>query len=353
MDANLKISAIDKLLDLTASGVGAVAGPMLAPWKARREAQAKQIAAQGEANALEILARGQSNALQIITAAQAEAQARAQLVSPDVAIQGELDIAETVSQRIQFQEKKRQRNIATVVRQAAEELGDKDVPNSETDHDWTARFFNDVQDVSSEEMQILWAKVLAGEVERSGSTSIRTLGILRNLDQTTAQIFTKLCSMCISVGLLDGNQSIFTDSRAPSLGAYSSGNALKKYGVDFGMLNLLNEHGLVIPGYNSWRDYSACIGLSFPGLKEVLRFPFKYQGRYWFLLPTTERTMAEELRINGVALTKSGQELLRVVGIDPMSEYTQDLMNFFEGEKLQMVESKNGDPELVKTGAQM
>ena len=83
------------------------------------------------------------------TIANAQADARAILVSPDSIIRGELDIAQTITQRNQFQEEKRQRNIGTVVGQAALELGDKDVVDSEPDHDWTARFFNDVQDVSS------------------------------------------------------------------------------------------------------------------------------------------------------------------------------------------------------------
>ena len=55
------------------------------------------------------------------------------------------------TQRIQFQEEKRQSNIETVVRHAASELEDKHVEDHEPDHDWTARFFNDVQDVSTKE----------------------------------------------------------------------------------------------------------------------------------------------------------------------------------------------------------
>ena len=197
MDLNLRVPALEKLLDYAASGIGSVAGSMLAPWKARRDAEAKQIAVKGEVEAQRILTEGQSNALQIIANAQSEA--RSMLVSPGSIVRGELDIAQTVNQRIQFQEEKRQRNIGAVVRQAARELGDKDVPDSETNHDWTARFFNDIQDVSSEEMQSLWAKVLTGEVERPGSTSIRTLTILRNLDQATADLFRKLCSAwCIT-----------------------------------------------------------------------------------------------------------------------------------------------------------
>ena len=115
----------------------------------------------------------------LVIQAEAQSKAREILVSQDTEVTGELDITNNVNQRILFQEQKRQYNIETVVRKAASHLGDKSVENNEPDHDWTARFFNDIQDVSSGEMQNLWAKVLAGEVERAGSTSIRTLGVLK------------------------------------------------------------------------------------------------------------------------------------------------------------------------------
>ena len=106
MDPNAMVRALEKLLDYTASGIGAVAGPMLAPWKARREAAALQIAAQGEANALRIIA-------------DAQAEAREALVSTASDVRGEIDIAETVRQKILFQEDKRHRNTGSVVRQTA------------------------------------------------------------------------------------------------------------------------------------------------------------------------------------------------------------------------------------------
>ena len=97
-----------------------------------------------------------------------------------------------IRQRIEFQERKRQGNIASVVREAATELGDKEVPNHEPDPDWTARFFEGVQDVSSEDMRTLWAKVLSGEVEEPGRTSLRTLDILKNLTKEDAQVFRRV-----------------------------------------------------------------------------------------------------------------------------------------------------------------
>ena len=101
MDINLKVPAIEKLLDYAASGIGSVAGPMLASWKARQEAKAKSIAVQGEAETQRILAEGRATTMGIIAVAQADA--RAILVSPDSTLEGQLEFGEAVTQRINFQ----------------------------------------------------------------------------------------------------------------------------------------------------------------------------------------------------------------------------------------------------------
>ncbi len=327
MEVNVKVPGFEKLVDYTASGIGSIAGSMLAPWRAQREVEAKQIAAKGDANVL-------------LIQADAQAKAREILVSQDTDVTGELDIASTVNQRILFQERKRQANIESVVTQAAYQLGDKEVSNHEPDHDWTARFFNDVQDVSSEEMQALWAKVLAGEVERTGSTSIRTLGILKNLDKATANLFRNLCSICVSIRP-DGIN--LEDARVPFLGNYSEGNELRDYGFDYGSLNLLNEHGLIISEYNSWRDYNVCI-TAWPSEFEegMWVVPFSFQGRYWLLTPMIKRSADQEFRLHGVSLTKSGQELSMVVEQRPDTAFANELQQFFSGHQLQMVEVDSG-----------
>ena len=319
VNINLNVPALEKLLDYVASGIGSVAGPMLAPWKARKESDAKMIATEGEANSLKTIADAQS-------------EARKSLVSQDVNFTGELDITNTINQRIQFQEEKRQRNIGSVVKHAVAELGDKSVPNSEPDHDWTARFFNDVQDVSSEELQKLWAKVLSGEVERPGSTSIQSLGILRNLDQNTAHLFRKLCSACVFVSP-DGKAIL--DARVPSLGGNAGNNSLQAYGLNFDALNVLNEHGLIISDYNSWYDCRASIGLSSNNESQLIRIPFQFQGRYWVLTPK-EPAVGKEFKLHGVALTRAGRQLSRIVDSEPMNKYAQDLMKFFETKGLSM-----------------
>ena len=319
MDVNVRVLALEKLLDYVASGVGAIAGPMIAKWRASQEGKARLTSAHFDAEVHRVETESNAHSLQII--AEAQAQARQSIDTTIESGRGVVEITrEDITQLIEFQGRKRLANTRSVVEDAANELGDKEVSNHEPDHDWTARFFNDIQDVSSEEMQSLWAKVLAGEVEKPGSTSIQTLSILKNLDQATARLFGKLCSICISLRL---------DARVPSLGGNAAHNALEKYGLGFGNLNVLNEHGLVISDYDCWGDYRNLV---------KVRMPFSFQGRNWVLLPTTERAIAQEVKIHGVTLTRSGRELSRIVDLAPMNEYTQALTKFFKEKNLQMIE---------------
>ena len=302
----LHVAPVVKFLDYVASGIGSVAGPMLASWRARREAHAKLIAARGNADALLIQAEAQSKAREI-------------LLSQDNEVTGELDISDAVCQRIQFQERKRQLNIESVVKKAAAELGDVEVSNDEPNHDWTAHFFNNVQDVSSEEMQSLWAKVLAGEVERAGSTSIRTLGLLRDLDQAAAHLFRRCCSGCVFL-CSDGRACI--DARVPSLGGNATTNALRSFGLGFEELNRLNEHGLLISDYNSWHDYRMSVRHKIDNPQGLIKIPFRFQGRYWILDSANAHDIGKEFRLSGVALTNSGRELSDAVGLESLDEFS-------------------------------
>ena len=336
----VNIPAIDKLLDYSASGIGSVAGTMLASWKARHEAKARVIAAHGEAETQTILATGQADTMKIITTAQADA--RSLLVSPDYNVQGQVDFSREITQRIQFQEKKRQSNIATVVRQAASALEGKYVEDHQPNHDWTARFFSDIQDVSNREAQLLYARILAGEVERPGSTSLRTLTILKNLDMPTAILFGVLRSGCISV---HHDQAQPVDARVLALGGDAAQNALRKFGLSFDNLNILNEHGLIIPDYRSWYDIRICIrtfGTNEKRERLMVRIPFEFENRHWVLEPASSWTTGAEYRVSGVALTGAARELLKVVECRPIPGYREELKAFFASQEMTMTETDGG-----------
>ncbi len=342
MDINVSVRAIEKLVDYTASGIGSTASFFFSRMVARHGADARLISAEGEARARRILADSQASTMGII--AKAQADARATLVSPEAVVEGEIDFGALVDQRIKFQEQKRQSNIGSVVVHAAQELGDREVQDHEVDHDWTARFFSDVQDVSSEEMQQLWAKILAGEVERPGNTSVKTLGILKNLDKTTADLFRQFCSICVSLSP-DGIN--FHDARVLFLGDYSEGNELRDYGFDFSKLNVLSEHGLISTEYNTWYDFVTSTGVIPSETQSLVYFPFCFQGKYWVLVSTGDSVRRKEFRLSGVALTRSGQEISRVIDLVPAGQYTLQLVEYFKKMNLVMTEVPSWKPRIV------
>ena len=174
---------------------------MLAPWRARREGQAEVIFAEARAKVL-------------LIESEAHRKARDYLVPEGARHVSQLDFGSLVRERVEYQEQKRLGNIHAVTAKAAAMLEGTQVEDAEPDHDWTARFFSDVQDVSSEQLQELWAKVLSGEVERAGRTSLRTLGILKDVDARTAELFGVFCSAAIH---LTENEGHVVDARVPSL----------------------------------------------------------------------------------------------------------------------------------------
>lgn len=213
------------------------------------------------------------------------------------------------------------------------------------DDDWLNSFETEARQKSTEDMQRHFARVLAGEIRKPGSYSIKAVKTLGELDQNTANLFKRFCSVCVVYGTFGvSNGDYVFDTRVPSLGGQPGSNALSEYGLDFGQLNMLNEYSLIISDYNSWYGYDLCI----INKNNPVLLPFQYQGKHWFLLPLPERDNKPEFRVSGVALSRVGRELFHIVDPDPVPEYTEALKKFFAGQQLQMVESPNSSPIVLK-----
>jgi hypothetical protein len=104
------------------------------------------------------------------------------------------DIEARAAERVRKRENRRQINLESITKQAfaalppPEQLSDEPV-----NQDWTSRFFKECEDISDEQMQQIWARILAGEVARPGSFAPRTLSVTRDLTRQDADLFTRLC----------------------------------------------------------------------------------------------------------------------------------------------------------------
>ena len=68
-------------------------------------------------------------------------------------------------------------------------------------------------------------------------------------------------------------------------------------------------------------------------------------------MPMSNKKVGKTLRINGVALTQSGRELFKIVTVEPMDKYSQELAHFFEENGFRMVEVGGGEPRIVNINA--
>ena len=247
----------------------------------------------------------------------------------------ELSIGTLIEQRVRFQEEKRQANITSVVAEAARKVEGVEVVSSEPDHDWTARFFGDVQDVSSKEMQALWAAVLAGEVVHKGSVSLRALHVLKNVDQATAQYFRRLFSCCCymigrKLGAFGHNNQ---DARVPSLDNHPAHNALGDYGLDYLALIRLNEHGLIVSAHDLT---SVEPFYSFTDAGRRFSMPFEFQDTLWILDPDKPAATSWDGKLTGVALSQAGRDLATAVDLEPVPSFESALRNYFSVRGLSM-----------------
>lgn len=198
----------------------------------------------------------------------------------------------------------------------------------EISDDWLNVFEKEACQKSSDEMKLLFGKILAGEIQKPTTYSIRTLRLLSQIDNRAATLFHRLCSLCVSQQI----EGHVIDARVVSFSGSPGQNSLQKYGLGFGSLNILEEYGLIISDYNSSMDYRATIAQS-----RNVPLPLTYSGNTFGLVRENETTPMQELKINGVGLSSSGKELLNIVDITPDNSYFEDLKAFFKQKKMDLV----------------
>lgn len=213
----------------------------------------------------------------------------------------------------------------------SEPLATEDDSSPETppiSEDWLNAFESEAAQMSSEQMQRLFGKILAGEIRRPSSYSIKTLKLMAQLDNRAASLFTRLCSISISIRIPKSAQIL--DARVVSMGSAAS-NSLQAYGLGFDALNILQEYGLIIADYNSNMDYRMAVVHN-----KQITLPLLYQNAQWALFPKVPPPAPQAFKVDGVAFTKSGKELLSIVEIEPDEAYTAALMNFFDQQGMTM-----------------
>lgn len=204
-------------------------------------------------------------------------------------------------------------NILSVVEKIdaiAVAASDEDHEYTEPDYQWFDRWRENAEHASTEDLQILWAKVLCTECKNNKSISLRTLEVLKNLNHDEAEKIELIAALNAS-GLIIrviGNPLIDSDQ------VILPKDIPLTYFID------LEELG-IISGVNE-------LGVSY-ALKD-----FGAENESTFLIGLPKHSLhihsnkkIEKLPINGFKITKIGNEIMQILDVDTNKQYLTNLVS--------------------------
>lgn len=299
VDLNVLGPPLKVLAKYIKKGLEATVDPWLWNWRARKKGEAELTATESEIDAFNALVEAQAGAANAFLN---KISSTAETIEWKSEIENNLEASQV---------QKRINNQVSIVRGAASDLENIEVEDHEPDPDWTARFFESAQDVSAEELQAWWSKILAGEIQDPGQTSLRTMSTLRDLSPQDASEFEKLADCVI------GGDSIFFSVSSDSMNF----NFFLKY---FDIMRM-QECGLI-----NWSIASGKLLVLDANLEIILPHHSS------FLLVKKEANKQNQLSIPVAHLTTAGQELYKITKPKLQAQYLEDLSTYLHHQKVQL-----------------
>lgn len=288
-----------KLIEVVSSGIGGV----FRPRSMRNEADAK---------AYEIRAIASAEADANVT--KANGQIRAELERIITLAGADTAIVDRAKMRLLSREIEGQMNVEAIAEQALLGLPES-VSGQPVSDDWKRKFFLGAENICDVDLQLLWGKVLAGEVVSPGTYSLRTLEILKHLTKEEAEFFRIACSLAFRDGWIIKP-------------AGDINTALKPYGLDYDALLTLRDAGLMHEGDNLIKDFSNAANM--PSII------FINNGVYMHL----SGAAVGQQKLPSIPFTRAGQELQNLLEDNPCTPFLQSVVGYFRARGLTVKKGK-------------
>lgn len=206
--------------------------------------------------------------------------------------------ADTAYKKMVLREMQSEARVGRALLAAAAELENdpQEPPDRYVDEDWLMRWRDSASQVSVEELQELWGRVLAGEVKSPGTFSLRTLEFLRSLSIEEANQIAQLAPFVIDENF------VFKGDGSP----------LESEGITLGLILGLCDLGIVHPE------------------RDLLEYTIKSAASDKFKLGlfASERVLVishdnpkKELAVPAYRLTSLGRAVLKVGAFVPNESY--------------------------------
>jgi hypothetical protein len=205
------------------------------------------------------------------------------------------------------------------------ELADKEYKNKESKHetgtkhefdfDWFLRFFEGAGNISNEDMQLIWARILAGEVQKKGAFSLRTLETLRNMSQSEAMIVQQAAQLVLTQ--VNREKFIYCDNLSENLTYEQEVYELNEaYGIDNKEISVMIECGILGSAKKQYRVSF------FEGSNHI------YNGNIIIVFqtkPNQNKSCEEFLEYYAYEVTQIGNQLISILDVQPDNKYILDL----------------------------
>lgn len=178
--------------------------------------------------------------------------------------------------------------------------------DGEVDQDWFAKWRAGAEDVSKEEMQRLWAKLLAGEVAAPGTYSHHTINFLSRMSASDASLLAKIAPY-VSQGRIIKVRDGFFEEKS----------------VSFENLLYLNDLGL-INGVVGPSGLSYNIVLQEQNGQRFAILVIKNTGIVMYFEP---QSALEKISFEVITITQVGREVLSLADFPEDDEYIMEIAN--------------------------
>ena len=187
--------------------------------------------------------------------------------------------------------------------------------NAGVDIAFLDKFMDDAKFVYDEEIQLMWAKVLAGEFETPNSTSFNVVRILSEITKKQAEIFANICSLSTCF-VLETDKGFSSSVEQKTLLFFNSESLLlKQLGISFVALNDLESLGLIkfegLAGFVTQYDSSS-----------IKKIHLYYNEKAITVIKFPDKAFP----IGNVLLTSSGEALSRSVCKKTIPAYAEYVM---------------------------
>lgn len=208
---------------------------------------------------------------------------------------------------------RREANVTRALLHAEEalEADPQTPPDANVNEDWLYRWRDSASQVSNEELQNLWGRLLAGEVKAPGTFSLRTLEFLRNLSQSEAEAIAKLSQFVV-------DDVIYREAK----------DLLDEAGVTFGFLLHMQQMG-VVSGVEA-------VGLSITWSSlDTSRFIRALTSNSMVLVATTDDPN-HTLSLPSYQLTAIGKQVLQLGKFEPHIDYLKKVAEHLKSQGVQV-----------------